>query len=188
MRLRPGRLCAPAAAGEGDAGEECARWAERWADRAERFQPDVVLTGASPWDAIDRKVPALGDRWLHIGDPDYDAWLRGELAQALQVLRAPGVPVVWFSQPHIDRPQTAPENDPARVDRLNAVAAEAVDAVGGTTVADYAGWIDDDPVRSHDHELRVDGLHLGERGRSEVADWLALPPQAAGRSPSAVTG
>jgi peptidoglycan/LPS O-acetylase OafA/YrhL len=172
------------AAGEGDAGEECARWEQRWPTEIERFAPDVILVGTSPWDAIDRQIPALGETWRHVGDPTYDGWLRHELVTAQRTLRAAGTPVVWFSQPHIDRPRTAPENDPARIDRLNEVAAEALAGDPGTTLADYAGWIDDDPQRSVDRSLRVDGVHLGERGRRDVAEWLA--PQlltAAGRDP-----
>ena len=174
------------AAGEGDAGAECARWAERWPAEVDRFQPDVVLTGTSPWDAIDRRVPALGDDWWHVGQAAYDEWIQGEMTEAVRVLHATGVPVVWFTQPHIDRPQTAPENDPERMDRLNDLARQAVRDAGGATVAEFGSWVDDDPARRADHDLRVDGVHLGERGRLEVAAWLA--PQLATAAGGSLAG
>ena len=174
------------AAGEGDAGAECARWAERWPGEVERFLPDVVLTGTSPWDAIDRRVPALGDDWWHVGQASYDDWIQAEMTEAVRVLQATGVPVVWFTQPHIDRPLTAPENDPARMDRLNDLARQAVRDAGGATVAELGPWVDDDPTRRADHDLRVDGVHLGERGRLEVAAWLA--PQLATAAGGSLAG
>lgn len=147
----------------------------------------MILTGTSPWDAIDRRIPALGDDWWHVGQATYDTWLQAEMTEAVQVLHAGGVPVVWFTQAHIDRPQTVPENDPARMDRLNELARQAV-AGGGATIADFGAWIDADPVRSTDHELRVDGVHLGERGRREVAAWLTPQLAAAAGTSIAAAG
>ncbi len=73
--------------GTGPMGAVCATWADpvppatlltdpgtvSWVTWVQTWQPDVVLSYASPWDTLDRKVPSLGDHWYKPGDPPYDA-------------------------------------------------------------------------------------------------------------------
>lgn len=161
------------AAGEGPTGDTCDQWAQRWSDDLARFRPDVVLIGSSPWDVIDRNVPALGDRWLTIGDPDYDAWLRRETSEAARLLRSTGARLVWFTQAHLARPTSVPENDPGRIDRLNALDRSVLAGDPGAVVVDYEAWVDQVPGRFDDKGLRPDGLHLSDGGKQQVAEWIA---------------
>jgi hypothetical protein len=168
---------------EGSVGDICSAWNDpvpvekladpdviSWVTAVPAFRPDVVLAHITPWDVTDRRVPSLGPQWTHIGNADFDAYAASEYRLATQVLTSTGAQMIWLNGAHLDRDVT-PQNDPARIDRLNAIVA---DATAGLNVefADYPGFIG--PVGgSRDKALRRDGVHLSDRGRDEAAEWLA---------------
>src|SRR4029077_11990777 len=70
-----------------DQKPECDAWPRRWAPRISHDRPDVVLLMVGRWEIVDRVNE--GD-WTHIGDDTYDAYLRGELQRALDILPSTG--------------------------------------------------------------------------------------------------
>jgi hypothetical protein len=179
------------ASGTGSNGEVCATWADpvapalllnpevvSWVSDVDVFRPDVVLGYASGWDAIDRKVPQLGDTWYAPGDAPYDEYLRSEYAQALSVLSSTGAAVAWMSTPCTNHPAD-PAAAPERTARMNAIVAPLVQALPRHVAIDYAGYLG--PCgEPRDVEMRADGDHVTLDRLPEVADWLAPQLIAAG--------
>jgi peptidoglycan/LPS O-acetylase OafA/YrhL len=180
--------------GPGSMGDVCATWADpvdpqvvadpevvSWVTAVEAFQPDVVFTYASTWDAIDRKVPAVGiNDWEKPGDPQYDAYLQSEYSEAIQTLTARGASLAWMISPYLNRDD--PANAPDRTDRMNQITLPMVEALQRHALIDYPGYLG--PVGgAQDRATRDDGTHVRADKLQEVADWLAPQIVAAGRSP-----
>jgi peptidoglycan/LPS O-acetylase OafA/YrhL len=167
-------------------GDNCA-WDEslpglidRARDRYGHVDLAVVQTG--PWDVANRRVDVDGDgdeEWAHIGQRDYDAWLRDELDAANDLLVDAGLTVLWLTAPPIqtggaqvpppDEPY--PESDPDRMDRLNEIIRDLADAREGVAVVDLAGYLASLPA-GEDARLRPDGVHFDVETTGEVARWL----------------
>jgi hypothetical protein len=169
--------------GPGPMGDVCATWADpvdprlvpdanvvSWVSAIDLYRPDVVLGYASPWDSIDRKVPQLGDQWLRPGDPSYDAFLKSEYSEALNILSAHDSTVVWLVSPHLDR--TSSFNSPDRIDRVNEIVLPMVKGLPRSVVIDYQGYLG--PVGgTKDKATRADGVHIRQDQLQTVANWLA---------------
>jgi hypothetical protein len=141
-----------------------------WVSAVDLYRPDVVLSYASAWDSIDRQVPQLGDEWLRPGDASYDAFLKSEYSEALEVLSAHDTSVVWLVSPHLNR--TSQFNSPDRVDRMNAIVLPLVEGLPRFTVIDYQKYLG--PTGgAKDKSIRADGVHIREEQLQTVADWLA---------------
>jgi peptidoglycan/LPS O-acetylase OafA/YrhL len=154
------------------------------------FDPDVVLLAGGLWDVTARRPPGF-DSWTHIGDPDYDWYLTGELSHLVDVTAAGGARVVWASSPYWDpvpgsvifmgRPPYV-ESDRARVDRFNQLLTTVLDGRPEAELLDLAGWLRTQPGGELDRSLRPDGVHFSELSTGQLAGWLG--PQllaAAGR-------
>ena len=136
----------------------------------ERFVPEVVLGLATPWDVTDRRFPAEGNVWQHVGEPAFDAKVVAEYRLATQLLAAKGAKVLWLLGPHLNRP-VVPQNDPVRIDRLNELVRQAIAGIPGADVVDYPAWLG--PVGSaREKRLRADGVHLSQAGLDEITPWL----------------
>ena len=155
------------------------------------FRPDLVLMAGGMWDVTDRLVPGIG-RWTHIGDPEYDTYLVGELRHVADLAGSQGASVVWADSPHwnpvpgsviyMGKPPY-PEADPVRADRFNELLTLALADRADTRILDLAGWMRTQPGGELDPALRVDGVHFTEASTDTVAAWLG--PQllaGAGRS------
>ena len=159
--------------GEGEISDICNGWVERWAADLADFDPHVVLISASPWDALDRWLPHLGDGWRSFGDPVYDRWFAAELAEANEVLGSTGATVVWLTHPHVELDTDHPEHDPARMARMNELVHDAAAAHPTATVVDLDQWIARSAGGYADRDVRHDGIHYTEPGARLVASWLA---------------
>jgi len=173
----------------GPVGDICSNWNDTvalheaalpeivsWPTAIEMFQPDVVLSIVSSWDATDRTVPGVVDEWTSIGDPVYDDYVLSEYTEATAVLSATGADVFWLMSPYLNRESLA-EDHRERVDGINALVGQAIAAVvaenpdASVTQVDYPGWFG--PIGgARDAELRDDGVHLSDVGQAEVAPWL----------------
>jgi hypothetical protein len=157
--------------GSGDPG-----WPTDWANRVTRTHPAVSVFLAR-LDVMDR---LLNGQWTHIGDPDYDSYLLGQMQLAVRVLSSHGGKVVFLTSPYYDsgtQPdgQLWPEDEPARVDVYNSLLRQvAADHPGVAYVIDlnqiadpnghYQATIDKVPVRY------TDGVHWTWFG-----DWWLAP-------------
>ena len=168
----------------------CPSWPQHWSGAVIVHDPDVVLVVVGRWEVVDRFWEG---RWAHLGEPDFDRYIEGELEEAVTTASARGARVALASVPYYSRGEQRdggrwPEDDPARVDRLNELVAtvaarhpEVVSFVdlGGKTAKDgrYA--------RSIDRVLlRYDGVHFTPVGGRWLAPWLlpqldALGPEVA---------
>ena len=172
-------------------GEVCATWADpvdprlvpsadvvSWVSAIDLYRPDVVLGYASPWDSIDRKVPGLGEEWIRPGVPAYDAFLKAEYQEALDILSSHGSTVAWLTSAKLDR--QSPFNSGDRIDRMNEIVMPMVNALPRSVVIDYQTYLG--PTGgSKDKATRSDGVHIRQDQLPTVANWLA-PQLIAARS------
>lgn len=157
----------------------CLTWEDRWRQRVEQVDPDVVVVLLGAWEVLDRKVDGT---LLKAGTDEYERYLRGQLDRAFDLLTDAGVRVVALTAPCY-RPEgempgrsTSDRGDDRRVDWFNEVLRNQVAARGdGVTVADLHGRLcprgeyltewKGDPVRT-------DGVHVTLAGARYAWDWL----------------
>jgi hypothetical protein len=157
----------------------CTGFAPRLPKLLDEADADVVVVVPSVADLGEREI----DReWRHLGDPVYDGWLRQRLSDLADALQAQGAPVVWATSLHVRLAPggdlrgdwtDVPDNDPARVDRLNEIIHDVVDGRGGSTLVDLDAWAHRLPRGGEfgaDH--RAEGRDLTEAGADQAAAWL----------------
>ena len=168
---------------EGPVGEICSAWNESvpthvmldsevvsWPSAVAAFQPDVVLGHITAWDVTDRLVPSLGDEWVWVGVPAYDAYISAEYRLGSEVLGAAGAHVYWLEGAHIRR-EIRPQNHPDRIDGLNDLVRSATADLGFVTLVPYREFTGLNGT-AREREIRDDGVHLSETGMAQVAEWL----------------
>jgi hypothetical protein len=166
----PQPSAAPCEPGSGDPG-----WAADWAQLVDQYHPAVSVF-VERLDVVNRWFDG---RWTHIGDPAYDAYLLGQLQQAVHVLTAQGGRVVLLTSPYYDTGEQPdgsgwPEDDPARVDQFNSLLRQVAGQFPGqVVVVDLNALVDPDGHYSQDVdgvEVRyADGIHWTYQGDC----WLA---------------
>ncbi|GAA3397065.1 acyltransferase family protein [Cryptosporangium minutisporangium] len=165
--------------------ERCPQWDTHWADGVRADRPDLAVVVLARWEVLDRK---LHGRWQHIGQPEYDAYLRSELARMVRVLTADGARVVLATAPYNHRYERRdgslyPEDDPARMDAWNRMLEDTARAdPERVRIVDLAARLCPDGRYTRDVDgvrVRSDGLHLTAGGvRDYLAPWLV--PQLVG--------
>ena len=156
----------------------CASWPQQWEGHISRYDPDVVLLTVGRWEVMDR---VHNGTWTQLGDPVFDAYIESELERAVEILTVGSATVAMTTAPYFlrgERPDGGqwPEDDPARVDRFNAilrtVAARHAERVAivdlnAQTARDgrYTPVIDG-------VEMRYDGVHFSPAGAAWLAPWL----------------
>ena len=142
------------------------------------FQPDIVLLSSSTWEVVDRRFP--GDsRFRRIGDPAVDRYVLSEFLSAIDLLASTGARVEVLTQAHINPGldqgfSNLPESDPARIDRLNQILAEAVSLRPSiATLIDLGSWLAEQPGGDLNTEARPDGLHYTDEYSRVISNWLA---------------
>jgi peptidoglycan/LPS O-acetylase OafA/YrhL len=157
----------------------CDHWDDRWRAAVNTDDPDVSMILLDRWELMERRI---NGRYQHLGDPDYDAYVTGELNLAISIAAGKGARVVLLTAPYThrnERPDGSlyPEDQPARVDAWNrlldrvAVTNPArptlldlnrVICPGGTFTWTVAGL-----------RVRSDGLHFTPAGVQQIiAPWL----------------
>ena len=134
-----------------------------------QFAPDIVLGLVTPWDVTDRRLSGT-TIWQHVGESNYDELAKSEYRLATQTLTAGGARMLWLLGPHLDRPVVA-QNDPARIDRLNELAREAIAGIDAAALVDYPAWLGPTGA-ARDKRLRDDGVHLSQAGLDEAIPWI----------------
>jgi len=140
-------------------------------------RPHVIVVLYGTWDVVDRQIP--GDpTWRAIGDPIYDAFLRGEMTKFADLATSQGSTVVWLTHPHIEaganspKPGPFPENDPQRIDRLNAMIREVAAGRPRVHVLDLAAHMASMPGGEINLDDRPDGIHWTRDSSRAIAPWL----------------
>jgi peptidoglycan/LPS O-acetylase OafA/YrhL len=160
-----------------DQKPECDTWPDRWLNRVVHDQPDVVLLVIGRWETMDRMFQG---RWTHIGDPAFDAFLAGELTQALDVLSSTRARVVVTTEPYNRRGERSdggvyPEDQPERVNRWNALLRRVVGQRPNVTVLDLNKKLA--PNGSYTAKIngvlvRSDGVHPTPDAVNWMTPWL----------------
>jgi peptidoglycan/LPS O-acetylase OafA/YrhL len=156
---------------------ECDAWPRRWSQRIKHDRPDVVLLVVGRWEVVDRV--SEGD-WTHIGNDAYDAYLRGELKQALDILTSTGARVVVTTEPYNrrgERPDGSlyPEDQPARADRWNALLRSVIGKRPDVTLLDLNKKLCPDGYYTNKVDgirMRIDGVHPTPEAVKWLTPWL----------------
>jgi peptidoglycan/LPS O-acetylase OafA/YrhL len=132
---------------------------------------DVAVIQSGPWDVADRRLPGQTEA-THIGEQEYDAFLRDQLEHAADLMIENGATVVWLTAPYIDTGFAA-ESDHGRMDRFNDMVRSIAEEKEGMVVVDLAAWIQSQGP-TEDQRLRPDHIHFTFEGPAatnvEVAD------------------
>ncbi|WP_110318724.1 acyltransferase family protein [Mycolicibacterium moriokaense] len=157
---------------------ECDSWPARWSQRISHDRPDVVLLIVGRWEIVDRVNEG---NWTHIGDDAYDAYLRGELQRALDVLTSTGARVVVTTEPYNrrgERPDGSlyPEDQPKRADRWNALLRSVIGKRPDVSVLDLNEKLCPDGYYTNKVDgikMRMDGVHPTPEAVKWLTPWLA---------------
>ncbi len=157
---------------------DCAQWKQDIPQAVRAFKPDTVLVVVALADISPRKFP--GGKFRSIGDPVYDSRLTQQVQATARTLTSTGAHVRWATFPHVNIPYNAGgtgtppfvENNPKRIDELNALVANALRDIPNASMVDLAGYARDRPGGELDPAFRPDGAHLSVSGTKEVATWL----------------
>ncbi len=156
---------------------ECDSWPARWAQRIGYEKPDVVLLMVGRWEVVDRMNEG---RWTHIGEPGYDAYLRGELTRALDILGSTGARVVITTEPYNRRAEKAdgslyPEDQPKRVNAWNSLLRSVAEARRNVTVLDLNSKLSPNgyyQTKVNGMVVRADGVHPTPEAVQWLTPWL----------------
>ena len=75
----------------------CAEWPDTWETQIARDDPDVVAIVIGRHEVLDR---TYRDRWTHVGDDAYDAYLKTELEQAVRSATTRGSRIALMTAPY----------------------------------------------------------------------------------------
>ncbi|HEX5947471.1 MAG TPA: acyltransferase family protein [Acidimicrobiales bacterium] len=174
-------------------GTDCAGFEPRLPRLLDEAGADVVLVVPSAADVGAREI----DReWRHLGDPVFDDWMYQSLSDLADVLDDAGVPVVWATSPHVRLAPggdlegdwtSVPDNDPARVDRLNQLIRDVASGRENNHVIDLGAWAQRLSRGEFAPNHRAEGSDLSESGAVGAVAWmvpelfevLGLDPSAA---------
>jgi peptidoglycan/LPS O-acetylase OafA/YrhL/lysophospholipase L1-like esterase len=161
--------------GQYDDLPQCARWPITWADAVRRADPALVAVLVGRWDVMDRKHDG---RWMHVGDAAYDAYLGAQLDRLVTILA--GRRVAFLTAPYYKRGERPdggrfPEDDPARVDRFNAIVRSVAARHPGVEVIDLNAALAPEGVFTKTINgvlVRYDGVHVSPAGARLIQPWL----------------
>jgi len=92
LPVRTTGVAGPATAG-------CQEWRSLWPFLTAAEHPQVVALGIGRWEVSDHR---LDGRWVHVGQPVWDAHLEGDLRAAVAIFHQFGARVVLFTMPYVD--------------------------------------------------------------------------------------
>jgi peptidoglycan/LPS O-acetylase OafA/YrhL len=155
----------------------CDSWPQTWAGQLAADRPDIALLVVGRWETMDRKHDG---QWTHVGQPAFDSYLSGELAQAFGVLAATGARVVVTTEPFNRRGEQPdgslyPEDQPDRVRQWNSLLTAAVATSPATRVLDLNHQLSPDGKFAWSVggvQVRSDGVHLTPAGVTLLTPWL----------------
>jgi peptidoglycan/LPS O-acetylase OafA/YrhL len=159
----------------------CPGWPAKYQGAANNDDPDVAVLLLNRWELMDARRNGAAS-YTHVGEPDFDAYLLGQLDQAVKIMSSHGAAVVLLTAAYTHRAERPDgglydEDLPARVDAWNTLLRkEAGKAPATVTVLDlnkvvcpdgrYTEEVGGLPVRS-------DGLHFTPEGVQRlIAPWL----------------
>jgi peptidoglycan/LPS O-acetylase OafA/YrhL len=167
------------------ATETCRRLQPDLPETLERADYDAIVVTLGQKDLSDRQ---LDGAWRHLGDPVFDEWLRPQIAELADTVAEAGAPVLWSTASHVRIPRANdptsdwrdyPDNDPARVDRLNELFADEIAGRPGFALLPVDAWLQSLDGGEFNTDYRADGVHYTQTGSALYAAWLV--PQVLGQ-------
>ena len=151
----------------------------RWRAFLDTRIVDLAVIQFGPLDVADHRLPG-DDTWRHVGDADYDRFLRKMIEEAIVLFTSRGIPVAWLAAPHIALGQSIsppidyPGNDPARMDRFNELVRQVVAEYPAATVVNLPGYLAGHlPGGEMDATARPEGVHFTPKAATTIAEeWL----------------
>ena len=157
----------------------CKDWPQLRAQALAKDKPDLAVALVGEWELMDRK---RGGKWVHIGQPGYDAYLSRQLDLLIEVMTGAGTHVALLNTPcrrFDERPNGDPwpESAPGRLNRFNQLLrAAAARHPGAATVIDFKSMIcphGEYVSRMAGVRIRsVDGIHFPKAPIGPVAQQL----------------
>ncbi|MHB1890644.1 MAG: acyltransferase family protein [Acidimicrobiales bacterium] len=155
------------------------QWPVAWAQWIREYHPSVVALLAGRWEVMTR---TWHGKWVHIGEPAYDAYLVHQLELAVRVATSGGAHMVMMTAPCYSSGEQPdglpwPEDSAKRLDLYNSMVArvagmfpgkvtlqnlDGLACPGGHFQASYHGM----PLRC------ADGVHFTVAGGEELAPEL----------------
>jgi peptidoglycan/LPS O-acetylase OafA/YrhL len=156
--------------------KQCDAWPSVRAADLRNVKPDVVVVLSGTWEVTDRKLAGT-NTWRHIGDPVLDRKIAADLGAFTDLQRSRGARVLWLLHPEIRTsvmaklPGPLPEEDQARMDRLNDIIRVVAASRSRTYTLDLPAYLRTEPGGG---ELahRPDGFHWSKDGAYADAQWL----------------
>jgi hypothetical protein len=170
-----------------DMSDTCSQALARWPSAVADSGASVAVIQVGPWDVADHQLSGT-EEWQHVGEPAYDRILVDLIGSTVDQLLAAGAEhVVWIEPPPVILTRSpnygsvmGPEGDPARMERLNEIAAEVASTRPQMRLVDLAARIE--RLGADDERVRPDGVHFTVETAAEVAAWLGPQILAAVRS------
>lgn len=159
-------------------GTDCTGFEPRLPRLLDEAGADVVLVVPSAADVGAREIDRA---WRHLGDPVFDDWMYQSLSDLADVLDDAGVPVVWATSPHVRLAPggdlegdwtSVPDNDPARVDRLNQLIRDVASGRENARVIDLGAWAQRLSRGEFAPNHRAEGSDLSESGAVGAVAWM----------------
>jgi peptidoglycan/LPS O-acetylase OafA/YrhL len=163
--------------GQYDDLPKCAQWPATWRAALDRDRPDLAVLLVGRWECMDRRHDG---QWMHLGMPAYDAYVDAQLDAAIALLGSTGARVAVMSAPYYKRGERPdggrwPEDDPARVDRYNAILRGVLARHPGVHLVDLHAALAPQGVftkRINGTLVRYDGVHISGSGARLLTPWL----------------
>jgi hypothetical protein len=120
-------------------------------------------------------------QWRHLGDPVFDEWLAPQVGEIVDLLAAEDTPVFWSEATEVriarandpsSHWQDFPDNDPARVDRLNEIMKGQLEGRDNFHLLPTNDWLESLPGGEFNPDYRADGVHYTQLGADEFAKWV----------------
>lgn len=154
----------------------CEAWPAAWQEAVERNRPELVVIAIGRWELMDRLHEG---RWTNLFDPSFSAYLESEIETAVALARSGGGHVAVFTSPYYRRGTppgggTFPEDEPARVDAINALLRRVAER-HGVPVVDVGGFLSPEgryTATVGGVRVRSDGVHLTRETGELLAPWL----------------
>jgi peptidoglycan/LPS O-acetylase OafA/YrhL len=148
------------------------QWPAEWAGDLRRFQPNVVAVLVGRWEISDRLIDG---RWMHIGEPTFDAVLKQSLERAVAVGTSTGASMMLMTAPCFDSGEQAngrswPEDSATRLTEYNTILRQvAAEHPATVEVDDFGAQL----CPGGRFVLSLDGIQIRD------ADGIHIVPTAA---------
>ena len=157
----------------------CPGWPAKYQGAINNDDPDVSVLLLNRWEMMDAK---LNGAYAHVGQPDFDRYLTGQLDQAIGIMGSHGSHIVLLTAAYTHRAERPDgglynEDQPARIDAWNSLLrAEAAKHPDTVTLLDLNKVVCPDGRYTESVgglQVRSDGLHFTPEGvRQLIAPWL----------------